>query len=78
MMLLFATEFPIDHGQDPIVFLKVVREWILATEGTALTAAIGACKWQRRSASMISTVTITTTTNSSDAHSRQSAQLSPD
>lgn len=39
MMLLFATEFPIDHGQDPIVFLKVVREWILATEGTALTEA---------------------------------------
>ena len=38
-MLLFATEFPIDHGQDPIVFLKIVREWILATEGTALTEA---------------------------------------
>jgi len=39
MMLLFATEFPSDHGQDPIVFLKIVREWILATEGTALTEA---------------------------------------
>lgn len=38
-MLLFATEFPIDHGQDPIVFLKIVREWILATEGTALAEA---------------------------------------
>lgn len=38
-MLLFATEFPIDHGQDPIVFLKIVREWILAMEGTALTEA---------------------------------------
>lgn len=38
-MLLFATEFPIDHGQDPIVFLKIVREWILATEGTALSEA---------------------------------------
>lgn len=37
MMLLFATEFPIDHGQDPIVFLKIVREWILANEGTALS-----------------------------------------
>ena len=39
MMLLFATEFPIDHGQDPIVFLKIVREWVLATEGTVLTEA---------------------------------------
>ncbi len=37
MMLLFATEFPIDHGQDPIVFLRIVREWILTAHETALT-----------------------------------------
>jgi hypothetical protein len=38
MMLLFATEFPIDHGQDPSVFLRIVREWILTAHETALTA----------------------------------------
>ncbi len=37
MMLLFATEFPVDHGADPAEFLRVVREWILATPETALT-----------------------------------------
>jgi hypothetical protein len=37
MMLLFATEFPIDHGQDPSVFLRIVREWLLTAHETALT-----------------------------------------
>lgn len=39
MMLLFATEFPIDHGSGPEDFLRVAREWILETPGTALAAA---------------------------------------
>lgn len=37
MMLLFATEFPIDHGQDPSVFLRIVREWLYTAHETALT-----------------------------------------
>ena len=39
MMLLFATEFPIDHGPEPEEFLRVVREWLLSAHETALSAA---------------------------------------
>ncbi len=38
MMLLFATEFPVDPGQELPDFLRVVRDWILTTHETALTA----------------------------------------
>jgi hypothetical protein len=36
MMLLFATEFPVDPVQELPDFLRVVREWILTTHETAL------------------------------------------
>lgn len=38
MMLLFATEFPVDPGQELPEFLRVARDWILNTHETALTA----------------------------------------
>lgn len=38
MMLLFATEFPVDPGQELPDFLRVARDWILSTHETALTA----------------------------------------